>query len=192
MKVRFANIRLRRPAGLLDLLAVAILGCLLLLHLAHLAFGLMARSHLVAQARYALDRRFDVEWAGDGARAEIVSAFRDAMPKFRQREPIVDVGPKYMTVTVIVRGDAAASPLFAELTRRLTTMARERYRLPADATPISLSDLQVTPYVWFKPLDFVAALVLVGSILGWFVCWRPLEAPGMPEKKRARADGTAS
>ena len=191
MKVRLANFRLRRPAGSLDRLAVAILGCLLLIHLVHLAFGLMARSHVVAQATYALDRRFDVEWAGDSSRMEIVSAFRDAMPEFRQREPIIDVGPKYMTVTVIVRGDVAASSLFEELTHRLTTMAREKYQLRPDANPISLSELRVTPYLWFKPLDFIAALVLFGSILAWVIYWRPLESTGTPEIKRARVGGTA-
>lgn len=181
MKVRIANSRLRRPAGWLDRLAVAILGCLLLLHLVHLAFGLMAKSHVVAQATYALDRHFDVEWAGDSARMEIVSALHGAMPEFRQREPIVDVGPKFMTVTAIIRGDVAASSLFEELTHRLTKMAREKYQLGPDANPISLSELRVTPYAWFKPLDFVAALVLVGSILAWVIYWRPLESISGPE-----------
>jgi hypothetical protein len=190
MKIRVANYRLRRPAGSFDRLAVAILGCLLLTHLVHLAFGVVAKSHVVAQGIYALDRHFDVEWAGDSARMEVVSSFRGAMPEFRPRQPIVEVEPKYMTVTVILRGDVAARPLFEELTHRLTKMARERYQLRPDANPISLSELRVTPYAWFKPLDFVAALMLVGSILAWVIYWRPLESTGTPEITRARVGGT--
>jgi hypothetical protein len=152
----------------------------------------MARSHVVAQATYAVDSRFDVERARDSSRMEIVSALRGAMPEFRQREPIVDIGPKDMTVTVIIRGDIAASSLFEELARRLTKMAREKYQLGPDANPISLSELRVTPYPWFKPLDFVTALVLLGSILAWVIYWRPIESMGTPETRRARVGGTAS
>jgi hypothetical protein len=191
MKISLANYRLRRPAGSFDRLAVAILGCLLLIHLIHLALGVKAKSYVVAQGIYALDRRFDVEWAGDSTRMEIVSAFSDAMPEFRRRQPIVDVGPRSMTVTVIIRGDVAANSLFEELTHRLTKMAREKYQLGPDANPISLSELRVTPYAWFKPLDFVAALVLVGSILAWVIYWRPLESTGTPEINRAGVGGTA-
>jgi hypothetical protein len=192
MKISLADYRLRRPAGSFDRLAVAILGCLLLIHLVHLAFGVMAKSHVVAQGIYALDRRFDVEWAGDSARMEIVSVFRDAMPEFRQRQPMIDVGPKSMTVTVIIRGDVVASSLFEELAHRMTKMAREKDKLGPDANPVSLSELRVTPYAWFKPLDFVVALVLVGSILAWVIYWRPLESTGTPEIKRARVGGTAT
>jgi hypothetical protein len=114
------------------------------------------------------------------------------MPEFRQRQPMIDVGPKSMTVIVIIRGDVVASSLFEELAHRLTKMAREKDQLGPDANPVSLSELRVTPYAWFKPLDFVVALVLVGSILAWVIYWRPLESTGTPEIKRARVGGTAT
>jgi hypothetical protein len=185
MKIRLADYRLRRPSGSFDRLAVAILGCLLLIHLVHLAFGVMANGNVVAQGIYALDRSFDAEWGSDSARMEIERAFRDGMPKFRQRQSIVDLGLKTMTVTVIIRGDVAARSLFEELALRLTKMAREKYQLGPDANPISLSELRLTPYAWFKPLDFLAALLLLGSILAWIIYWRPLEST-------ARVGGTAT
>ena len=188
MKVRIGNSRLRRPAGLLNQLAVAILGCLLLVHLVHVAFGLLARSHVVAQVAYAFDRHFDVDWVGDSSRTEIVSALRDAMPEFRRRQPIIDAGPGGLIVIVIIRGDVAANSVFEGLKQRLNQIVREKYQLGRETNPVSLSELHVTPYAWFKPLDFVAALVLLGSILAWVIYWRPLESTGTP-KNNARTGG---
>lgn len=186
MKFRGGGLRFRRPTGWLDGLAITMLGSLLLIHLVHTAFAFMARSNVIVQATFALDRRFDVVWAGEYARKEIVSTLRDAMPKFRQRQPILDIEERSMTVTAIVRSDVPANPLFEDVTRRLTAMAREKYTVGAYDNPISFSGLQITPYAWFRSLDFVAAVVLLGSILAWVL------TDGRPNGRASSIKGRAA
>jgi hypothetical protein len=150
-----------------DLIAIVLLSSLLVIQVAQLVLGYSARSYVIAKADFVFDRYLEETWMLDNGMAEADAAFVDAMPTFRRHRPEVDCNLRHLVITVLVKGNVDTRPIFAAIQDSLNRVVRAKRQIEQSVTPITLADLSLTPYPWFKPLDLLSALVLSASILGW-------------------------
>jgi hypothetical protein len=165
----------RLPRRLSEWIALAVLGALLLCQLGYLGLGLASQNLVIAVGTYQIERkvvdRLLVEkpegWFVENAEKEAHAVFQDITPKFREHRPFVDVTSTRFVVTVLVKNGANLPPMFESLGQRLDGLIREQQLLPPEAPLVALTDVLVTPYPWFKSLDLVSLVVLLGAGGAW-------------------------
>jgi hypothetical protein len=163
-----------RPRRLSKWIALAN-GVLLLIQLVNLGLGIATRNLVIAVGTYQIERkvvdRVLVEkpqgWFVENAQKEAGAVFQDITPKFRDHRPFFDVTPTRFVLTVLVENGADLRPMLGSLGRRLDGLIREPQLLQPGAPLFALTDVLVTPYPWFKPLDLVSLVVLLGAVAAW-------------------------
>jgi hypothetical protein len=151
----------------IDLIAVAALGGLLALHVTYVGLGFLARHYVIAVGDYALSK-FPEPGMLEKAMAISSAAFEDDMPTFRRHRPEVNIASRRLKITVLVRGGTSIRLVFESIEQRLSDVLRAGQTDESDR-PVSLIDIQLTPYPWIRPLDVLVAFVLAGAFIGWFV-----------------------
>ena len=160
----------RPPRRLGDWTALAVLGALFFLQLVYLGINVAASNLVIAAAEYRLDIYIDAEyqdWVLENTSREIRSAFRDVLPTFRQHKPEIDIEPRRILVTVLIKNGVDVRPIFESIGQRLNEPLRERWQRPTGTSVVRLANIEVTPYPWFKPLDLVSLVVLFGAAGAW-------------------------
>jgi hypothetical protein len=159
----------QRPREFSEWIALAVIGFLLLVEVTYLGLGMAARNLVIAVGEYKLDRYVEEEWLLATAHQEARAAFQVVMPEFRQHKPEVDIRPRRVLVTVLVRGNIDVRPIFELVGQRLDDQIRKHEQVTWAATTAQLSNIEFTPYSWFKPLDLVSLVVLLGAGAVWVV-----------------------
>jgi hypothetical protein len=160
----------RRPRPLSEWITLAILGVLLLFQLVYLGLGLTARNLVIAAAVYQLDVYVDAEyddWVRANTLQETWFAFQDMAPEFRQHRPEVDVEPRRISVTVLIKNGVDVRARFESLGQGLNELVRQKWERAPGASVVRLADVKVTTYPWFKPLDLVSLMVLLAAVAAW-------------------------
>ncbi|MDA9464510.1 hypothetical protein [Bradyrhizobium sp. CCBAU 53415] len=158
----------------LDLIAILLLASLLATQMVGIGLGLIARTYVVVRADFSFDRYLEEDWMLENGQAEAAVAFKDVMPTFRRHRPAVDCNLRNLVIIVLVPGNIDTRPIFEKIETNLNNIVRSKRQIEAGVKPVKLAELSLTAYPWFKPLDILASLVLLGALLFWFFLPRKL------------------
>jgi hypothetical protein len=140
----------------------------------YLGLGFATRNLVIVAGTYQIDPVFwekviveQPGWLIANVHQEARVAFRDVAAEFREHAAVVEITPHRVVVTVLVKNRVDLRPMFESLGRRLDELVRERQRLPPGAPGFKLTDLELKRYPWFRPLDIVSLVVLLGAVGAW-------------------------
>jgi len=164
-----------------DWIALAVLGSLLALNLVHIGLAALARDCVIVKMSFtfpddghvsdvgnSLQRAFRAaaRHGGPSPQEAIAERIRAAGPHFRSPRPEVGMSGRTLSFIFLARDAAAASRLYELTARDLNVLVLERFN-PQSQGGVSPSGVVVSKNPWMKPLDYLATLTLLGSLLAW-------------------------